>query len=1087
MMKKNLILILLLLISNNIFSQKQAQSVINRQLVSGLALRNIGPAFMSGRIADIAIDPQDGNKWYIAAGSGGVWKTTNSGITWEPIFDNEKSYSIGCITIDPNNSHIIWVGTGENVGVRHVGFGDGIYKSTDDGKTWKNMGLKNSEHISKIIVNPQNSNIIYVAAQGPLWKKGGDRGFYKSIDGGRTWKKTLGDNQWTGVTDIAIDPRNPQIIYAATWQRARTVAAYMGGGKKSGIYKSTDGGDTWKRLTNGLPNGKMGKIGLAVSPENPDVIYATIELNRRKGGFYKSTDKGESWTKESDAISGGTGPHYYQELYADPNQFDKIYMADVRMQYTEDGGKTFKQMPEQYKHSDNHALAFKKSDPNFLLVGTDGGLYESFDKGKNWYFFANLPITQFYKVAVDDTKPFYWIYAGAQDNSTEAGPSRTDKLTGITNSDWQVVLFADGYQPATEPDNPNIVYAEWQEGSLMRIDRKTGEMTFIQPQPGPKDPFERYNWDAPILVSPHSPTTIYYGSYRLWKSDNRGDSWKAISGDLTKHEERFDMPIMGKKQSWDSPWDIYAMSTYNTITAISESPLKKGLIYVGTDDGLIQVTDNDGKKWRKIPVENLPNCPENAFVNDIKADNFDTNTVYVCIDNHKAGDFTPYLYKSTNKGKTWQLITGNLKKPQIVWRFVQDYKNPNLMFVATEFGLYFSINSGKKWIKLNTKANISFRDITIQKRENDLVAASFGRGIFILDNYSPLRYLTKENLSKKAYFFPVKTALWYMQKTPLGFSKKGQQGASYFEAPNPPFGATFTYYLKNNIKTLKQIRQAKEKKLEKENKDIDFPGWNYLDKEITEPKPGLFVLILDKKNNLINIIKAPTSKGIHRVNWNLRFISPEPIRLNNKSTEQQQHMPNGFMVAPGQYKAVLCMNKDGKINVLTDTVIFNVKRLYKSSLKGENIQEVAKFWKKISDFQAKLSALVMNINKLKKTAIAMQIAAKRCDKFDIKLNNDLNKFMADIKNFEETIYGSPAKAEVMEKDKPTIYSRMSAIISNIANSTYGPTADCLKNYSIVKQEYQETLNKYKSLKTQIPVFEKRLQALGAPYIEGEKL
>ncbi|MCK5169677.1 MAG: hypothetical protein KAQ75_07350, partial [Bacteroidales bacterium] len=598
----------LLLLSFQGFSQEK-ENLIKESTFAGLKLRNIGPAFMSGRIADIAIHPENENIWIVAVGSGGVWKTENSGTTWKPVFDGQSSYSIGCVTIDANNSNIVWIGTGENVGGRHVGYGDGIYKSEDGGNSWTNMGLKESHHISKIIVHPNNSNIVWVAAQGPLWSKGGDRGLFKTTDGGKTWKRTLGDNEWIGATDIVIDPRNPNVLYVATWQRHRNVAAYMGGGPGTAIYRSTDGGEIWGKLTKGLPKSNMGKIGLAISPQKPDVLYAAIELDNRTGGVYKSVNKGASWAKQSDAVSGATGPHYYQELYACPHKFDRLYLVDVRMQISDDGGKKFRQMSEKFKHSDNHSIAFKLDDPNYLLVGTDGGIYETFDLTENWKYIPNLPITQFYKVAVDDAEPFYNIYGGTQDNNTQGGPSRTDNRSGIRNSDWDIVLFADGHQPATEPGNPDIVYAEWQQGNLVRADRKTGELVYIQPQPDEGEPYERFNWDAPILVSPHSSTRLYYASHRVWRSDNRGDSWKVISGDLTKNQERLALPIMNKTWSYDSPWDLDAMSVYNTITSLAESPIQEGLIYAGTDDGHIQVTENGGQTWRKINVGDLPNVP----------------------------------------------------------------------------------------------------------------------------------------------------------------------------------------------------------------------------------------------------------------------------------------------------------------------------------------------------------------------------------------------------------------------------------------------------------------------------------------------
>ena len=555
-------------------SASSSPKPISSELFKNFKFRNIGPAFMSGRIADLAIHPTNENIWYVAVASGGVWKTMNAGVTFNPIFDDQSVYATGCITIDPNNSNVIWVGTGENNGGRHLSFGDGIYKSEDGGTSWTNMGLKNSEHIAKIAVHPNNSDIIRVASQGPLWSSGGDRGFYISTDGGTTWEKTLGDEEYTGVTDFEVDAGNPDRIYAATWQHHRTVAAYMSGGPKTKIYASEDGGNTWKELKKGLPKESMGKIGLAVSPQNSNVVYAAIELNRRKGGIYKSTDRGGSWEKMSDQVAGATGPHYYQELYASPHKFDQIYLMDNQLQMSEDGGKTFTAVNTNSKHVDNHAMAFKNNDPNYMMVGTDGGVYESFDSGDNWRYMENLPVTQFYKVAVDDAVPFYNIYGGTQDNSTQGGPSRTDNVSGIRNADWKVVLNWDGHQPAIEPGNPNIIYAERQQGNLSRIDTRTGEAIDIQPQPSSGEPFERFNWDAPILVSPHAPSTIFFASQRVWKSENRGDSWTAISGDLTKNQERLELPIMGKKQSWDSPWDVLAMSNYNTITSLAEIPFK---------------------------------------------------------------------------------------------------------------------------------------------------------------------------------------------------------------------------------------------------------------------------------------------------------------------------------------------------------------------------------------------------------------------------------------------------------------------------------------------------------------------------------
>ena len=1086
---KLLIILFLFVQSTSIIGQtKEKNDPLTDKTFSGLEFRNIGPALMSGRISDIAIHPENNNIWYICAGSGGVWKTKNAGTTWTPIFDEQKVFSIGCVSIDPNNPHIVWVGTGENVGGRHVGFGDGVYRSDDDGHTWKNMGLKNSQHISKIIVHPNNSNIIWVAAQGPLWSKGGDRGLFKSIDGGLTWKKTLGDNQWTGVTDIVIDPRNPDLIYTATWQRNRTVASYMGGGPGSGIHRSLDGGLTWEKLKIGLPDSNMGKIGLAISPQKPDVVYAAIELDRRTGGVFKSNNRGASWEKQSETVSGATGPHYYQELYASPHEFDKIYLADVRIQVSEDGGKTFYRMKEDNKHSDNHAIAFRKDDADYLLVGTDGGIYESFDNTENWRYMANLPLTQYYKLALDDAEPFYNIYGGTQDNGTQGGPSRTNTKSGISNSDWIMTLFADGHQPATEPGNPNIIYSEWQEGHLNRIDLSTGEFVFIQPQPGAGEDYERYNWDAPILVSPHLPTRLYFASQRVWRSDNRGDSWSTISDDLTRNQERMTLPLMDQTWSWDSPWDINAMSNYNTITSLTESPLQEGLIYAGTDDGLIQITENGGDSWKKVEVSKLPGVPSSAFVNDIKADLHNPNTVYVVLDNHKSGDFKPYVYKSTNRGNTWQSISGNIPDSTLVWRIVQDHVKPELLFIGTEFGIYTSIDGGKKWIKLmGNVPTISFRDLAIQKRENDLVGASFGRSFFVLDDYSALRFVSEDQLKKEATLFPARDALWYLPRPDQTFGGKGSQGESYYIAPNPPFGAVFTYYLADEYLTKKADRQKREKKLIEEKKDIVFPGWDVVETERNEEAPVIFLTIKDSAENIIRRIEGPIGKGFHRVAWDLRTPASQAININSKSVFDS-YSSSGFLVTPGIYTASLSKRIDGKVTELSESVSIKVKKLYDGELEGSSPKEVTAFWNEINSMQMSTSAFNIVLDNAVRKVAGMKKAFTVTNLTDDSIDGEiyyLNQQLIDIK---KKLYGNSSKDQIGEKNNPTVMSRLSAASMGVQNSTYGPTPTHVKSLEMAKTEFASIKTELENVvNIQIPNVEKQLINAGAPWIEGQEI
>ncbi|MBU8893210.1 MAG: hypothetical protein KOO66_10555 [Bacteroidales bacterium] len=1088
-MKKTILClsVLLLTISFSGFTQdKEKDKLFKESTFTGLKFRNIGPAFMSGRIADIAIHPENDNIWYVAVGSGGVWKTSNSGTTWKPIFDGQNVYSIGCVTIDAGNPNIIYVGTGENIGGRHVGYGDGVYRSNDGGASWENIGLKESHHISKIIVHPENSDIIWVAAQGPLWSKGGERGLFKSVDGGKTWKKTLGDNIWVGVTDIVIDPRNPNCLYAATWQRHRNVAAYMGGGPGTGVYKSVNGGDTWDKLTKGLPKSNMGKIGLAISPQKPDVIYAAIELDQRTGGVYRSTNRGASWEKRSDVVSGATGPHYYQELYACPHQFDKIYLVDVRMQISEDGGKTFKRMKEEFKHSDNHSIAFKNDDPNYLLVGTDGGIYETFDLTENWKYVSNLPLTQFYKVAVDDAEPFYNIYGGTQDNSTQGGPSRTDNVSGIRNSDWEIVLFADGHQPATEPGNPDIVYAEWQQGNLVRADRTTGEFVYIQPQPEEGEVSERFNWDAPILVSPHSPSRIYFASQRVWRSDNRGDSWTAISGDLTKNQERITLPIMDKTWSYDSPWDMDAMSNYNTITSLAESPVKEGLIYAGTDDGLIQVTEDGGANWKEISVGDLSGVPETAFVNDIKADLFNENVVYIALDNHKFGDLNPYLLKSTDKGKSWKSIKGNIPEKTLVWRLVQDHVKPELLFAATEFGIYFTIDGGTQWTKLTGGVpTISFRDLAIQRRENDLIGASFGRSFFVLDDYSVLRNVSEDQLKKEATLFPTRKAWWYIQRAPLGRELKGSMGASLYTAPNPAFGAEFTYYIGTEYKTLKDIRKEKEKKLTKENQNIPFPGWDALETERIQEKPKILLTVKDSKGNVVRKLEGKNSIGFHRIAWDLKFPSTRAISTESRSSGW---LPEGSMVAPGKYTVTLSKQVDGVVTDLSEPMGFTVEQLRKGVLEGSTPDETVAFWKELAEMQCATSAASMSLNIAKRKVDVMYKAALNAQNIPGELENKLYKLKQEMIEIEIEYYGNRSKVKIGERGKPTVYSRMSAAQMGTMNSTYGPTQTHIRSLEIAKKQFEPIRIKIENItNNRIPELEKELREAGAPWIEGQPL
>jgi len=1058
----------------------EKKSVLTPELFSGLAFRNIGPALMSGRISDIVIHPLKRHTWYVAAGSGGVWKTENAGTTWTPVFDAQASYSIGCITLDPSNPETVWVGTGENVSGRHVGFGDGVYKSLNGGKTWTNVGLAKSEHIGRILVDPRNSNVVYVAAEGPLWSAGGERGLYKTTDGGKTWILALEISKDTGVTSAEFDPANPDLLYAAAYQRRRSVAAFMGGGPESGIHKSEDAGKTWRKLAVGLPLGDVGKIGLAVSPIDPRVVYATVEAGSEEKGFYRSTDKGESWEKRSSYISSGTGPHYYQEIFADPSVFDRIYQMDPSMMVTNDGGRTWRPVGEKSKHGDNHAMAFVKGDPDYILNGSDGGVYETNDGGKTWRFFENLPLTQFYKVALDNALPFYNVHGGAQDNGSQLGPSRTLNGNGISNFDWALTYGADGYASAIDPTDPNTVYVEMQEGVLFRYDKKSQETLNISPKPEAGEPALRFNWDSPVVISPFSHTRVYYASQYLWRSEDRGDSWTRISPDLTRGVFRLEQKIMGREWSVDGLWDHGAMSQFSTVTTVSESRLQEGLIYAGTDDGLIQVTEDGGKTWRKI--DKVAGVPDSFFVNKVMASKHDKDTVYAAVDSHKTSDFKPYLLMSGDRGKTWTNIAGDMPPRNLVWSVAQDHIKKELLFAGTEFGIYATLDGGKKWVKLGGGVpTISFRDIEVQERESDLVGASFGRGFFILDDYSPLRDMSEESLAKDAALFPAKKALQYMPLKPIDSNGKGGLGETFYLAPNPPFGAVFTYYLKDGLKTGAEARREEEGKLVKDGKPVPFPGWDSLRKEENEEKPSIVMTIMDETGQVVRRFPVPSGKGLHRVAWDLRYPAVDPTEVEERPRDEWGWNPMGPLVVPGKFTATLAKKVDGVLTPLAEPRAFVVESLNLASLPEKDRAALLDFQKKAGELQRAMMGAGAAAEDALKNIAFIKKALLDAPKADPKLAETARTIEKRLQDEVLVLLGDRTRQRRNEVATPSLMDRVAAQLD-----TTGPiTATARRGYEIAADGFGKLLEEMRAtIEVDLKKLQAELEAAGAPWTPG---
>lgn len=1058
-------------------------------LFSGLRFRSIGPAAPSGRIAEVAIHPANKSTWYIAVASGGVWKTVNAGTTWTPIFDTQGSSSIGTVAIDPSNPLVVWVGTGENNSQRSVGYGDGVYRSSDGGRSWNNLGLKNSNHIGKILIDPRNSAVVYVSALGPLWSAGGDRGVYKTTDGGKSWTQSLKGDEWTGAYDLQFDPRNADVLYATTYQRARRQWGFIDGGPGSAIWKSSDAGANWTKLTRGLPTEEMGKIGLAVSPVNGNVVYAIVEAANRAGGFFRSSDAGQNWERMSPTT--GNPPFYYHKIYADPKDVERVYSMNVQLQVTDDGGRTFRSIQGRSTHVDNHVVWIDPDDTAHLLNGNDGGLYESFDRGATWVYMANLPLVQFYNVDVSQSEsPFYLICGGTQDNNSVCGPSGGINSHGIGNADWFITTGGDGFTSRIDPEDANTVYAESQHGEMVRFDRKTGERIGIQPQPEPGEPALRWHWDSPLIVSPHSHTRLYFGSQRLFRSDDRGDSWKAISPDLSRQVDRNKLQMMGRVWSIDAVAKNTSTSFFGTIVAISESPAKEGLLYAGTDDGLIHTSDNGGASWRKI--ESFPGVPEMSFVSDVEASRHEVNTVYASFNNHKAGDFKPYLLKSSDGGKSWTSIAGNLPERGSVWAIAEDHVNPELLFVGTEFGAFFTVDGGKKWLKFGGLPTIPVRDIAIQRKENDLVLATFGRGFYVLDDYSPLRDAPK-TVEQRIALLPVPDAKMYVEASPLGGGPRGSQGDALYTARNPTSGAVFTWFNRNELRTLRARRLAAEKAAAAKGQDVPYPSYDSLRVEQNEEPPAVVLTVSDEQGNLIRRLSGPTGAGFQRVSWDFRYPAPNPVTTAPAPPaaggEGDEEAGGGFggargpLAPPGSYKVTLSLRQNGR-ETAAGTQTFHAVPLGQGPLSAADRAAVTAFLQQTARLQraslgtnAALGEAENRLGMLRRAIEATPGAAPT-------LGERGRVLVARLRDLRVELSGDPVVENAQEPTPPTLLNRIQRVVGNTWSNTQAPTATHRRNYEIASQQLGEFLPKLRTALDDLRKMEDDAEAAGAPWTPG---
>jgi photosystem II stability/assembly factor-like uncharacterized protein len=1048
---------------------------------NGLRLRSIGPAFTSGRINSFAVDPNNPTRYYVAVSSGGVWKTINAGITWTPVFDNEASYSIGAIAVDPKNFLTVWVGSGENNSQRSVSYGNGLYKSEDGGRSWRNVGLRTSEHIGRIAIDSKDPNIVYVAAQGPLWGPGGDRGLFKTTDGGKTWKNILNISENTGVTDVEIDPNDPNTIYCASYQRRRHMWTLINGGPESAIYKSTDAGATWNKLRTGLPNVELGRIGLAISPVDSNVIYATVEAADRRGGVFRSSDRGSSWERRNEY---DTTAMYYAHVVADPKEVDRIYIMNVFLMVSDDGGRTLRRLGERNKHVDNHDIWINPANTDHYLVGGDGGIYESFDRGVHWDFKQNLPVTQFYDITTDNAKPFYNVYGGTQDNFSFGGPSRTRSASGITNPDWFVTNGGDGFRSQVDPEDPNTIYSESQNGGLVRFDKRTGERISIQPQPGRNEDPHRWNWDSPFIISPHLRTRLYFAADKLFKSDDRGDTWQLISGQLSRDLDRDKLPVMGKVWGIDAVAKNASTAFFGNASALAESPKKEGLIYVGTDDGLVQVTEDGGKNWRKI--DKFPGVGDMAYVSRVIASNHDANTAYVSFDNHQNNDFKPYLLKTTDAGRTWTSLSANLPKNGPVLAIAEDHINPNLLFTGTEFGLWFSIDGGQKWIQLKGgMPTIAVRDLAIQKRENDLVIGTFGRGIYILDDYTPLRLVKPETLRQEATVFPMKDALMYIQSQPLGGRGKSFQGERYYTADNPPFGATVTWYLKDPIRTRKERRQESERDADRRGQAVGWPTREQLRAEEEEDAPAIVITITDSNDRVVRRLTGPVTAGVQRLTWDLRYPAANLSAPPPADADPDFEPPSGPLVMPGTYKATVSKRVDGVMTQLGQPQQFEVVVEGQENMSTADRSALVAFQQKAVRLQRAVSGASQTANSLRPRLTAIKRAISETPSLPHSLYDNA---MALEKRTNEIIRALSGDAEARRRNMitpPSINERVGYVVGAQRMSTSRPTQTQANQYAAAAQDFETVLSQLRQLiEVDLTRLEKQLEAAGAPWTPG---
>ncbi|MFZ0214105.1 MAG: hypothetical protein WBE20_06255 [Candidatus Acidiferrales bacterium] len=1020
--------------SNNNLSYQDA--------IQNLSFRSIGPANMDGRIDAFAVPRHHTDTIYVASATGGVWKSTNRGTTWAPIFDQEPVSSIGAIEIAPSDPSIVWVGTGEANNRQTSSWGDGVYRSTDAGATWTNMGLHDSFQISRIVIDPANPQIVYVAALGNLWGPGGERGLYKTEDGGKTWQRVLYADENTGIADVEMDPQSSQTLFAATYERRRTVFGMNGGGPSSALYKTTDGGATWKKLYKGLPyeDGSVdtGRIGVSIYPRDPRIVYARVE-SADNSGVFRSMDGGETWEK---CGSADPRPSYFPQILVDPNNYLRIWLPGGGLAHSDDGGKTFLPDPDkqglQTIHADFHAVWIDPDDSNYMLSGSDGGVYISRDGGDKWDYINTIPVGQVYSVATDTENPYH-ICGGFQDNGSWCGPVRTRNPKGIVNADWYRVMDGDGFHVVPDLKDSNIVFVDGQNGKLIRLNRRTNEWALIRPLPdklsGP--PF-RWQWNSPLIATPRG--NLYIAANYLFKSTDEGNSWTRISPDLTTNADPTKLPILGEAPNTKMLERDYGAGTYPCITAVGVSPLGERVIWVGTEDGNLQVTRDGGQTWSN--VIGAAGLPQGVYVSSVTASQFAEGSAYVTFDGHRNGDYGIYVFRTDDYGKTWQKITAGLPDNRgTVQVLSEDPYDRNLLFAGTEFGLFVTFDRGGSWsaLKLNFPSVI-VDDITVEPRSHDLILATHGRAFWVLDDIRSLEELAPSVLSSGLHVFDVQPA----REWRLFDHGNGYTGDQLFIAPNPPDGATIDYYLANKPAKGQQVQ----------------------------------LRITDKSGKVVQEFQGSGNAGVNRVTWDLRYPTPVKPTVDQLGAEYEGFFYNaveGPFVAPGTYTIQVSVGdeKASKTVEVQDDPTIEMSAQDRQA-RDELMMQAYDVYKSAVDAGKTIAALKKSVDQIQKSypdvpkdvKDLMQDFAKRVDQLH-----------------KEIIGSSEDMFTPLTYTPPPLRDQTGRLVFSLENVSQAPTSQQRSSFVQLSAEVQDKVSQLnKIVETDLPKLNAAMTKARIPYI-----